>query len=435
MNGVGVAAIHFAGAASPSAGQIALMNQKMPNIMVERPTLWRSIAAVAGVSLSCSIVLGATLCSLSTLLVYAATSLQLSVAESSRLTAGFFVAMTAATPLVGWLCRFLHPAFCMGLGTLVAGASYGVAAQARSAMALLAALLMCGVGVAAASYVPATLLISRWVSRHRGLAFASLLSACALGASGFPLLTDHLCVQLGWHSALKALGYAVVALCLPCLAGVKLLGLPPTPTEAASPGVPRGLPIRSAAFLGLTALQMLAGLSYTSVYFFIVPYLIDAGYTSAFAASVFGSIGLVSVCGFFLNGLLADRCGAHGVLLVGLLVCAISTLALLLVPSSVDHAAIVLFVLAWGATFNISSQLAPILLIESLGMQRFGECFGLTNFFTGLASALGPLITGYLHDQLNGYGAAFVLSAAVMALAALPLVFRLSPDTDGPVRT
>lgn len=394
-----------------------------------RGIAWRSIAAVAGVSLSSSIVLGMTLCSLSTLLVYVTTTLQASVTDASRLTAGFFVAMTVATPIVGWGCRFWHPAVWMAVGTLLAGAGYAAAARVHSIALLFAALLVCGVGVAAASYVPASLLISRWVDQHKGLAFASLLSTNALGAACFPFLTNLLCIQLGWRDAFTALGYLMVVLCMPLLITVKLLGLPVDRTADADPLACHESRAPRAGLIGLTLLQMLAGLSYTSVYFFIVPYLIEAGFQTPFATAVFGSIGLVSVCGFFISGLLADRCGARGVLCAGLLVCAISTLLLLMVPSSNGHAAIVLFVLAWGATFNISSQLAPVLLIDVLGTRRFGEVFGLTNFFAGLASALGPVITGVLHDQNNGYADAFALSALVMALSAVPLAF-LSSATD-----
>jgi predicted MFS family arabinose efflux permease len=396
----------------------------MPDNLNRHPVAWRSVFAVAGVSLSSSIALGMTLCSLSTILVYVSTELQLSVTDSSRLTAGFFLAMTVAMPLAGWACRFLHPARWMALGTVLTGASYAAAARADSMAALFAALLVCGIGVAAASYIPATLLIARWVSHRRGLAFASLLSANALGATAFPPLANHFCAQLGWRSAVMVFGGAMIVIGTPVLMAVKRLGLPDPPPPEADEISPLDQSVRRSAVVGLTLLQMLAGLSYTSVYFFIVPYLLEAGYPTPFAAAVFGSLGLVSVGGFFLNGLLADRFGAQSVLFGGLLVCAASTLLLLRVPSSAATVAIVVFVLGWGATFNISSQLAPMLLIERVGMQRFGEVFGLTNFFTGVASALGPLITGFAHDRLHGYTAAFVLSAFVMALSALPLVFQ-----------
>jgi MFS family permease len=212
--------------------------------------------------------------------------------------------------------------------------------------------------------------------------------------------------------------------CIPLLLGIRLLGLPAASAADINPVVHAEVPADRGAFIELTALQMLAGLSYTAVYFFIVPYLLEAGYPSPFATAVFGAIGLASVAGFFINGLLADRFGARTVLLAGLLVCAISTPLLLLARSAFDHLAIVLFVLAWGATFNISSQLAPMLLLERLGTKRFGELFGFTNFFAGLASALGPLITAFFHDHLSGYSAAFVMSAAVMALSTLPLALR-----------
>lgn len=403
-------------------------------ILEGRTTAWRSVAVVVGVSLAASIVLGTTLCSLSTLMVYVAATLHASVTDTSRLTAGFFVAMTVATPLVGWGCRFLHPAVWMASGTLLTSVSYALASRAQSTSALLVTLLLCGIGVAAASYVPATLLIARWVHHRKGLAFAGLLSANALGATGFPFLTNHLCAQLGWRGALTVLAYITVALCIPLLIAVKLLGLPPNQADETRPLASRGNAAHNATFIGLTLLQMLAGLSYTGVYFFIVPYLLEAGFQAPFATAVFGSIGLVSVCGFFVNGVLADRWGARGVLGGGLLLCALSTLLLVLVPSSIGHAAIVLFVVAWGATFNISSQLAPILLIEALGTRRFGEVFGLTNFFTGLASALGPIITGVIHDHMQGYAAAFALSAAVMALSAVPLVFRSSTVASASAR-
>lgn len=249
---------------------------------IRRTCVWSSIGVVIGTSLVSCIVLGATLCSLSTLLVYIAAALHASVADTARTSGGFVFAVTVATPLVGWCCGRINPALLMIFGALLAGASYALASSAQSIHTFSLALVPCGIGVAAATYVPATLLISRRVQHRRGLAFACLLGASALGAVIFPPLANYLSGEFGWSGALRWLGGTIILLCVPILAAVGLLRLPngsPGRSTDAGSSVRSGREaIVNGAFVRLTVLQMLAGLSYMGVYFFIVPYLIDAGY-------------------------------------------------------------------------------------------------------------------------------------------------------------
>jgi len=188
------------------------------------------------------------------------------------------------------------------------------------------------------------------------------------------------------------------------------------------------------AYWLLTLVQMLVGISYMGIYYFVVPYLLGSGYPSHAASRLFGAIGIAAMAGFLAFGALAERIGAKRALALGLIFCTAG--AFLILPA--DHSrlgmsAAIVFVLAWGATFSLPSQLTPVLLWELLGPRHFGLLFGINNLLIGLASSLGPLLTGHLYDSTQSYTVAFRVCALLMviAVAAMLMVRFVSPRKHG----
>ena len=105
--------------------------------------------------------------------------------------------------------------------------------------------------------------------------------------------------------------------------------------------------------------------------------------------------------------------------------------AVVLDQARIGWGAIALLSLTWGSTFNLANQLSPLLLVEILGERHFASLFGIGNLISGIGSALGPEVVGYLVDTTHTYNTALVLCAAVMLIALLPIaLLRTDPETE-----
>ena len=67
-------------------------------------------------------------------------------------------------------------------GTFTTGLGFLMAARANAFGPMLAAFIVMGVGMAGATYVPVSYVITNWFKERRGLALALVISAVSLGS-------------------------------------------------------------------------------------------------------------------------------------------------------------------------------------------------------------------------------------------------------------
>ena len=58
----------------------------------------------------------------------------------------------------------------------------------------------------------------------------------------------------------------------------------------------------------------------------------------------------------------------------------------------------------------------PLMMIESLGIKRFGSVYGITSIFFTAGAAVSPVVTGRVFDQTGSYSVV-IASFAVMFMA------------------
>jgi MFS family permease len=124
-------------------------------------------------------------------------------------------------------------------------------------------------------------------------------------------------------------------------------------------------------------------------------------------------------------GTIADRFGRKLPMAVGLVVSGVVTLFLPHAPS--------LFLLAvlWAIealAFTASVPAEEALVADLGGSEQRGESFGLYTFARGLGAVVGPLVGGWLYDQV-GHTAPFYFTATLVFLGALLIaVFIREPE-------
>jgi len=383
---------------------------------------------VAGLSFVSCVVLGTTNCTIGIFILPVMTALHASAERVSQATTAFVVANTVVAPLVGWLLDRVGARVIMVCGAMLAAAGYFLAAKSQTVGMYTFALAFGGAGVGGCTYVPGVFVISRCVEeRRQALAFGLLLAGSSVGAAIFPIWITQLVVATDWRTALQWIAVISLSIAVPVL----LWLVPRLPSRGHS-GIafempPKGFSVRqafgSSAYWLLTLVQMLVGISYMGIYYFVVPYFLGSGYSSPAAARLFGAIGVAAMVGFLVFGALAGRIGPKWSLALGLIFCTAG--AFLILPADHDRlgmSAAIAFVIAWGATFSLPSQLTPVLLADLLGPRHFGFLFGINNLLIGLASSLGPLLTGHLYDSTQSYAVAFKVSGLLMVFAVAAML-------------
>jgi MFS family permease len=105
------------------------------------------------------------------------------------LSAGIFILP------VGWLIDRVEAGRVMVVGALAAGLSFLIASEANGLNALIAAYLVLGLGIAAGTVLPASLVIANWFDARRGIAMGIANAGSTTGGMVMTLAAGYVLRQ------------------------------------------------------------------------------------------------------------------------------------------------------------------------------------------------------------------------------------------------
>jgi len=262
--------------------------------------------------------------------------------------------------------------------------------------------VLLGVGSAAVSLVPTSMLIAPWFSSKRGLAVGVINAGVGVGGFVAPMLTARLIRQGG-------LAHAFLYLAL-CMAVPFLITLVLAQTRRAQANFESRVPkagevSRTAIFWVLGIGLFFSAHTLTGIQQHLVLYLTGQGVAAAKAALALSVLLGASAFGKILGGVAADRFSARVSLLLSI-VCLVAGIAGLLVVepgAAVVYWCAAAFGLGYGGVFNAPS----IIAFEYFGTERVGAILGLYMMFFGLGTSSGGLVSGMIFDQTHRYATSF----------------------------
>lgn len=255
----------------------------------------------------------------------------------------------------------------------------------------------------------------------RGMALAVTLAGLGLSSFIWPLIAVVCIAQLGWRLAFPAVGLVYLALALP----LTILFFPdPKRPEAAAQAGPALRPgyakaMMSRSFIGLVLAGALFACAFYSLMVHLVPVMTNSGIGFAAAAGIVSLVGLSSIVGRLLSGLLLDTLPTRAIALASFLM-PLATVALLIgLPGSVPGAiaAVLMLGLGSGAEFNIITYLAA----RRFGQEVFGSVYAIFMAIIALGASIGPVMAGALFDAHGSYHI-YLLVLAPIFLAASALI-------------
>jgi len=157
-------------------------------------------------------------------------------------------------------------------------------------------------------------------------------------------------------------------------------------------------------------------------------YLVDIGFSPAFAAWMLGLSGLLRSSGSILWGALSDRMTRETSFTLSTLLGVVGLLCLLSAQTSPDIWRVVVFVLLMGLGYGGSSVIYSTAAADLFQGRHFGKILGLMEMGFGLGASLGSAMAGVVFDYFQTYRPAFYLTIGLM-LAAIVGIWTAAPRT------
>lgn len=159
----------------------------------------------------------------------------------------------------------------------------------------------------------------------------------------------------------------------------------------------------------------------------LVPVLTFTGLTRLDAVAIAGSMGIASIAGRIVGGLLMDRYDVRRLAVIASLISLAFPVSLLVMPGVLWAAAP--GVIAYGLTAGMKMNAIVYLTSTHLGLRSFGLFFGTISITTTVAMGIGPLIANHIYDISQSY-TPVILVAIPGFLAAAVLFALLGPEPE-----
>jgi MFS family permease len=351
-------------------------------------------------------------------------------AVSGAFSAALFASALAGVPIGRWLDRH-GPRLVMTAGSCAGALLLVAASRVTTLWAFYLVWIGIGLALGAVLYEPAFWIVANWFSQFRGRALTILTFIGGFASVVYLPVVSWLVRTQGWRGAFLGMAALLALGTIPIHALLlrrrpQDLGLLPdgaTAPRAATADTARGVErsatfaeaVRGGAFWWLTAAFFLANLAVSAIFVHLIAYLIERGYSPAFAATTTGAIGVLGLPGRLvftpLGSWLPRRWVSAGIFCTQVA----GLLALLLTRST---AGIFLFVALFGMGFGAITPARAALLAEFYGPAHYGRINGLLAFAITCSRAIAPIGAGLLYTLFGGYESAFWVLTIASAVAA-----------------
>jgi cyanate permease len=162
----------------------------------------------------------------------------------------------------------------------------------------------------------------------------------------------------------------------------------------------------------------------------LVPMLTDRGFGLQQAALAASLLGVLTLCGRLLTGVLLDR--FFGSRVAGVFF-AIAAVGVAIVSSAGTLPAAYLGTALIGLGMGAEADVMPYLISRYFGLRSFSEIYGYSFTAYAVAAAIGPLLMGWSFDRVHSYTGAMLALAVAMftgavVLASLPRYPAIAAD-------
>ncbi|MFC1864930.1 MFS transporter [Chloroflexota bacterium] len=311
------------------------------------------------------------------------------------------------------------------------------------------------IGMSAGFLLPVQTATANWFMKRRSIALAVICMASVLGEGLIDILGERIAGQFSWQSTFLGLGAVMLVIGIPLALVIRhrpeQYGYLPdgelSVTEETSEPMSEQYhhlteinftlrqALKTRTFWTLTiAMALTSGIG-TIATWYMVPFLIDQGFSQATSVNVFNNTTLMGLMGIFLFGYLGDTFPKRYLLAIAV---ALQSASVVILMTAGSIAQVYLYMLVYG----LGSGIVPLILAiraDYFGRKAFATITVVMMFISGIigspVSALMPVLVGWIFDITRNYQFAFLLSMLIGFVPATVFFFARPPKPPQQVFT
>ncbi|UCD59101.1 MAG: MFS transporter [Candidatus Hydrogenedentota bacterium] len=346
----------------------------------------------------------------------------------SRAMAVGAIGMAATAPVAGRLIDRLGAKPVMIAGTLMIGFGIVVASRISAPWEIYLIYAFIGCGLACATVIPCSLIISNWFVARRGMAMGIMAMGTSTGGMLMAPVANWIILNYGWRTAYVFSGTTILIAGTPIIVFLlrthpSEVGLTPYVNSDVAPETAEnnwGLSIResflSRAFWQIAAVMFIIGVVTSGLGVHCVAHFTDLGHSPTRSAFAWSIVMGVMTAGKFSFGPVADRWGAKNAMAGS---CILISVSIVILALARPYTLAVVFAILYGFGVGAPLTIYPLLTGNALGMRNFGAIYGILTLISILGAAIGPVVLGVAFDIQKSYLSVFYVFVVLMALTAV----------------
>jgi MFS family permease len=286
--------------------------------------------------------------------------------------------------------------------------------------------LLLGIG-GGPTYIVTNSIVMRTMKKRQGLVVGLVNSGEGLGIMMMAPLATLLIANLGWQMAYVVIGIIAIVTIIPVALLVRktpqeniaheheIVSSEQKSKEDAQGELSIGQMIKSRSFWLFAGGGLALGSTVALLFTHIVPHATDVGLTPNQAALIMTLIGIASISGAMIIGIICDKIGHKPAAVIS---CLLLTGAISILLFSESMWALYIFAIVGGFAYMGSLTSLTALVGATFGLANVGKVLGVLSISFGLAAFLGPLMGGIIYDNQGSYTIAFTAAAVTVLVAA-----------------
>jgi MFS family permease len=353
------------------------------------------------------------------------------VAVTAAFSIGLATSALASISVGRWLDR-RGPRGLMTLGSCLATVLTFAWARVESLAALYVVWFLMGLAMSATLYEPAFAVVVSWFARGRDRALLTVTLVAGLASTIFMPIEAALLERLGWRAALTVLAVVLGVITIPIHALLLRQGVAGpsaiTADGAPAPSLTLGEAGRTAVFWVLSIAFLVSNFATAAVTTHLIPFLVERGYSAAFAAAAIGWTGAMQLAGRVLFVPISSRLGAR-VMVAAVFVG--QALGIAQLPLLARVGTLLPFIVLQGAANGMATLARASSLAAIFGARNYGAISGAVALGANGARAVGPVGASLLLLGFGSYPAVFWALAASLVAAGGAVLLANMEATGG----
>ncbi|MBV1690397.1 MFS transporter [Novosphingobium sp. G106] len=262
-------------------------------------------------------------------------------------------------------------------------------------------------------------IVSRF-DHSRGLAMAVTLAGLGLGSFIWPVLAAIFVETIGWRGAFPAMAALYLLVALPSV--YLFFHVPAHQDIRQSERGPRkaiASALRSRTFVGLAAAAGLFSAINYGMSMHLVPLFKADGLDLTAAAGIAGLVGVFSIVGRLVTGILLDRLPTRIVGVFAFLLPLGAIACLLGFPGAIPAAVVAVALLGFASGAEL--DIVTYIVARRFEQEMFGSIYAAFIAIISICASIGPVIAGAIYDASHSY-IAWLITVVPMVIVAAGIV-------------